>query len=309
MTAEPAISIAGLSHRYGTHPALADLSLEVATGEIFGLLGPNGGGKSTLFHLLSTILPLQHGRVLVCGCDLATRGDEVRRRIGVTFQSPSLDGRLTVAENLRHQGHLYGLRGRVLDERQEELLSQLRLQERRHDRVESLSGGMQRRVELVKGLLHRPQLLLLDEPCTGLDPGSRHDLWKVLRGLREASGMTIVLTTHLMDDAEQCDRVAILDRGTRVACGTPEELKSRVGGDTLTISTLQPQKLCDWIEQQTGLVPLRGDDTVRLQTDSAAELPARLMTEARELVQTVTIGRPSLEDVFLEATGRRFTDE
>lgn len=306
MTDGTAIRISSLSHSYGTHQALAGLTLNVPAGSIFGLLGPNGGGKSTLFHLLSTILPIQQGQVTLGGFDLRSQADEVRRQIGVTFQSPSLDARLTVAENLRHHGHLYGLSGRVLRERQELLLERFRLTGRTHDRVESLSGGMKRRVEVAKGLLHQPQVLLLDEPSTGLDPGARHDLWEILRDLRSTSGMTLMLTTHLMDEAEHCDSIGILDQGQLVACDRPEQLKSRLSGDTVTIRSTDPQRLRQWIMERTGIEPTVTDETLKFQSEASSMLPQQLLSEVRDLVLSVTIGQPSLEDVFLQVTGRQF---
>ena len=177
MNASAAISVSRLVHRYGERLALAGLDLEIERGEIFALLGPNGGGKTTLFRLLSTLIPIQQGAVEVLGYDAARQTREVRERMGVVFQAPSLDKKLTVAENLRHQGHLYGMSGAPLQRRADEMLARLGLAERRGERVETLSGGMRRRVELAKGMLHAPELLLLDEPSTGLDPGARSDLW------------------------------------------------------------------------------------------------------------------------------------
>ncbi len=234
------ISVANISHRYGERLALDQLSFEVHRSEIFGLLGPNGGGKTTLFRLLSTLLPLQSGSANVVGFDLATQSQQIRTLIGVTFQSPSLDGKLTVQENLKHQAHLYGISGAPMRERIENALQHLGLTDRKHDLAESLSGGLKRRVEIAKGLLHAPQVLLLDEPSTGLDPGARHDLWKYLKQLQREDGVTILITTHLMEEAEQCDRLGILHQGELVALGTPDELRASVGGDCLTIHAEQP---------------------------------------------------------------------
>ncbi len=186
----PAIEVRGLSHSYAERRALDGVEFSVDVGAIFGLLGPNGGGKTTLFRILSTLLPIQEGQVRILGFDLAGQPNEVRKRIGVTFQSPSIDPKLTVGENLKYQGQIYGLFGPHLRQRIDLLADKLGLKDRLAERAETLSGGLKRRVEIAKGLLHRPQVLLLDEPSTGLDPGARHDLWRYLRGLREEDGVT-----------------------------------------------------------------------------------------------------------------------
>jgi ABC-2 type transport system ATP-binding protein len=218
MNNSPAIRVQGVSHWYGQRQALNDVSFEIEPGEIFVFLGPNGGGKSTLFRLLSTLLPLAQGEATLLGFDLRRQIGEIRSRIGVVFQSPSVDRKLTVGENLLHQGHLYGIRGAELKRRSEILLERFKLTDRVRDRVETLSGGLRRRVELAKGLLHHPRLLLLDEPSTGLDPAARNDVWDYLRQLREQDGVTVVLTTHLLEEADKADRIAILDRGKLVDC-------------------------------------------------------------------------------------------
>ena len=243
MSATLAIRVNGLSHWYGSRQALDNVDFEVAAGEIFGLLGPNGGGKTTLFRILSTLLPVQKGRVDLLDFDVAGQAARVRSAIGVTFQSPSLDRKLTVRENLVTQGHLYGLSGARLRTRIETLLARLNLADRAGDRVESLSGGLARRVEIAKGLLHDPEVLLLDEPSTGLDPGARLDLWRYLQDLRLEAGVTVLVTTHLMEEADHCDRLAILDSGRLVALGTPVELRNSIGGDCLTINSAAPDEL------------------------------------------------------------------
>src|SRR5437016_8269861 len=219
----PVIRIEGLRHNYGSHMALNGVSFDVRPGEIFALLGPNGSGKTTLFRILSTLMLPVGGRSLIAGFDAARHPDEVRRRIGVVFQAQSIDIKLTAAENLWHQGHLYGLRGLVLQERITEMLQRVGLSERAKEKVQTFSGGMQRRVELAKGLMHRPSVLLLDEPTTGLDPGARIDLWQYLKILRDEEGVSVLITTHLMEEAERCDRLAILHEGKLVALGTPGE--------------------------------------------------------------------------------------
>lgn len=305
----PAIDVSHVSYSYGERRALADLTLSIGRGEIFAFLGPNGSGKTTLFRLLSTLIPLAEGDVHILGRDLRQETAEVRGLLGVVFQAPSLDRKLTVEENLRHQGRLYGLHGSLLRERQEELLAQLGLGDRRRDLVETLSGGLRRRVELAKGMLHHPPLLLLDEPSTGLDPGARSDLWEYLGRLRARAGVTVVLTTHLLEEADRADRLAILDEGRLVALDTPEALRATVGGDTITIATNDPASLAAAIEEQFGARPIRLEDSLRLeQPDGQAWIP-RLMQAFGEQITAITLSKPTLEDVFIARTGHRFWEE
>ena len=236
MSAEPAIEVGGLDFSYGDRQALCAVEFTIARGEIFGFLGPNGGGKSTLFRLLSTLVPIQSGNARILGYDLRGATQALRRKIGVVFQSPSLDGKLTVAENLAIHGNLYGIRGARLKERTQAMLARLDVSDRAGDLAETLSGGLRRRVELAKALLHEPELLLLDEPSTGLDPAARREFFNLLARLRESDGVTIVLTTHYMEEAERCDRIGILDQGRLVAIAPPGELKQRVGGDVMVIT-------------------------------------------------------------------------
>ena len=224
-----------LSHQYGSRLALSNVSFEVKAGEIFGLLGPNGGGKSTLFRILSTMMAPTGGRAEVAGHDVARDPAAVRRSIGVVFQTQSLDKALTVAENLRAQGHLHGLSGPKLRDRMQQVMERLGLADRRNDIVETLSGGLKRRVEIAKGLLHRPVVLLMDEASTGLDPGARRELWQYVEELRSREGVTILLTTHILDEADRCDRLALLHQGRVVAEGTPAHLRSRIGGDVVVL--------------------------------------------------------------------------
>ena len=243
MNSAPAIEVAELSHAYRERQALRSVSFEIAAGEIFAFLGPNGGGKSTLFRVLSTLMPPQQGHVNILGQSVVEKQLAVRETIGVVFQAPSLDKKLTVDENLSQQAALYGLHGDQLTQRREEVLQQLGLVDRRSDLTETLSGGLRRRVDLAKGLLHRPRLLLLDEPSTGLDPGARSDLWRYLQQLRDDFGVTIVLTSHLLEEADRADRVAVLHLGQIVAQGTPAELRESVGGDSISIECERPAEL------------------------------------------------------------------
>jgi ABC-2 type transport system ATP-binding protein len=304
-----AIQIENLEHRYGARRALAGISLQIETGEIFVFLGPNGGGKTTLFRLLSTLIPVQEGDVRILGFDLRRQTQAIRERIGVVFQAPSLDKKLTVVENLMHQGHLYGLSGSALEARQNEMLARLGLADRRRDRVETLSGGLRRRVELAKGMLHRPRLLLLDEPSTGLDPGARSDLWDYLQQVRRDEGVTVVLTTHLLEEAEKADRIAILNEGSLVALDTPEALKATVGGDSITIQTAEPESLAEAISARFACAANVLEGAVRLEQPRGHEWIARLIEAFPGRIDAITLGKPTLEDVFIDRTGHRFWRE
>jgi ABC-2 type transport system ATP-binding protein len=301
-----AASVSNVSHHYGDRQALCDLSLDIACGEIFALLGPNGGGKTTLFRLLSTLSPVQHGTVKILGHDVARDANLVRSQMGVVFQAPSVDKKLTVAENIRCQGHLYGLSGRVLQTRQDEMLNQLGLTDRAGELVETLSGGLRRRVELAKGMLHRPRLLLMDEPSTGLDPGARSDLWDYLQRIRTDHGVTVILTTHLLEEAQRADRTAILHQGDLVALDTPDALRASVGGDWITIRTTDPDSLSAQIAAQFEATVRVIDDEVRIEASDAQSLVVPLMEAFREEIDALTLGKPSLEDVFIDRTGHRF---
>jgi ABC-2 type transport system ATP-binding protein len=309
MATTAALETSRLVHRYGDRTALAGLDLRVEPGEIFALLGPNGGGKTTLFRLLSTLIPIQEGRASVLGFDVANQTAEVRLRIGVVFQAPSLDKKLTVAENLHHQGHLYGMSGTALRHRADEMLARLGLSDRRRSRVETLSGGLRRRVELAKGMLHHPRLLLLDEPSTGLDPAARRDLWDYLRQIRAEDGVTVVLTTHLLEEADKADRLAILNAGSLVALDTPERLRASVGGDSLTIASDDAAWLAAAIGERFGLAAQEVDGCVRLELPDASQWVPRLAEAFPGRIETITLGKPTLEDVFIDRTGHRFWNE
>jgi ABC-2 type transport system ATP-binding protein len=276
---------------------------------LFGLLGPNGGGKTTLFKLLSTLLPLQRGEIHLLGRDVRRQPAAVRRLIGVTFQAPSLDRKLSVFENLACHARLYGLTGPSLTTRVTELLDRLGLSERARDKVESLSGGLARRVEIAKGLLHSPRLLLLDEPSTGLDPGARLDLWRYLASLRDDAGVTVIVTTHLMEEAERCDDLALLDRGRIVARGSPAELRRSLGGDCLTIRGPEPESLAADISRQFGVSVRQLGGELRIDAQTDHSLLGRVLDAFGPRIEAVSLARPTLEDVFVERTGHRFWNE
>lgn len=300
------VDIHALSHFYGERRALCEVNLSVPSGEIFGLLGPNGGGKTTLFRVLATLFPVMEGRVEIFGFDLANEASEIRKRMGVIFQSPSLDKKLTVRENVWHQGHLYGLSGGVLAERMREMLNRVGLGDRGEELVENLSGGLQRRVELAKAFLHRPRLLLLDEPSTGLDPGARKDLWDYLRDLRDREGATILVTTHLMEEAERCDRLGILDHGRLLALDTPEKLRAGIGGDVIILKGRYPEGLCRKLNEQFQLQARVMDQMVRVEYKGSPRLILEILEAFGTEVDSISIGRPSLEDVFIKLTGHLF---
>jgi len=304
-----AISLAGVSHAYGTRQALINVSLEIHTAELFAVLGPNGGGKTTLFRILSTLIPLQSGAVHLLGHDLVSQAHAIRRLIGVVFQSPSLDRKLTVAENIQLQAVLYGLAGRELSRRLDELLEQFALRDRAGELTERLSGGLRRRVELAKGMIHQPRLLLLDEPSMGLDPAARSDLWQYLRYLKSEHGTTIVLTTHYLDEADGADRIAILSQGQLVALGAPDELRAEVGGDSVSIETAEPQLLAAAIRNSLGLAGRVVDDQVRLELADGHKWIARIIEDFPGQVTAIRLGKPTLEDVFIARTGHRFWRE
>lgn len=309
MVASNSIEVSHVSHHYGDRQALADLSFSVERGEIFVMLGPNGGGKTTLFRLLSTLIPLQQGEIRIAGLSVREQAHELRKRIGVVFQAPSLDKKLTVAENVWHQGHLYGLAGTRLRARSEEMLVRLGLADRARDRAETLSGGLRRRVDLAKGMLHAPAVLLLDEPSTGLDPGARSDLWNYLEQVRSTEGVTVLLTTHLLEEAERADRIAIISQGKLVALDTPDRLRATVGGDSITIQTSQPQQLAERIRERFGVAASVLDGTVRVEQPEGHQWIARLVDAFPGDIAAITLGKPTLEDVFIARTGHRFWHE
>ena len=301
-----AIHVDHLRHVYGTRVALDDVSFRVTRGEIFGLLGPNGGGKTTLFKILSTLMPATGGTATVFGDALQLAPAAVRRHLGVVFQHPSLDDMLTVHENLTCHGYLYGLHGTRLRQRTATVLQRLGLAERAGERVAALSGGLRRRTELAKALLHEPPVLLLDEPSTGLDPGARRAFIQYLRELRDRDGVTIVLTTHYMDEAERCDRVAILHQGKLVSVATPAELKDRVGGDIVVIQTPEPERMRENIRQRFACEAAVVDGTVRVERPRGHEFVRDVVDAFPSEVTLVTYGKPTLEDVFIHLTGHRF---
>ena len=308
-TAAAVIQLQGLRHQYGDRVALAGVSFDVRPAEIFGLLGPNGSGKTTTFRILSTLMLPSGGRAMIMGHDVAREPALVRRNIGVVFQAQSIDVKLSAEENLMLIGHIYGLRGAALKKRVSDMLGRVGLADRVGEKAETFSGGMQRRLELAKGLLHHPSVLLLDEPTTGLDPGARRDLSQYLQILRDEERVTVLVTTHLMEEAERCDRLAIYANGSVVALGTPTELKSEIGGDVILLECEQPEALARHIEQRFGLHPAVIDSRVRLEIENGHRFVTDVVEAFPGEIQGVSVHKPSLEDVFIRRTGHRFWTE
>lgn len=309
-SATPVISVQNLVHRYENRTALNGVSFEVRPAELFGLLGPNGSGKTTLFRILSTLMIPTAGRALVMGCDASQDPASLRRQIGVVFQAQSVDPKLTAYENLWHQGHLYGLRGSALKRRVDEILSRVGLADRAKERVETFSGGMQRRIELAKGLLHHPGVLLLDEPTTGLDPGARRDLWQYLQILRDEEHVSVLVTTHLMEEAERCDRLAIMNEGNLVALGTPAELKNEIGGDVILLDAAKDagvlaQQIRTCFQVETTVL----GNQVRIEREGGHRFVPDLVEAFPGEIQAISVSKPALEDVFIHRTGHKFWSE
>ena len=297
------IQVENLTHRYGDRVALDGVSFEVRQGEIFGLLGPNGGGKSTLFRILSTMMVPTDGRAAIAGHDVERDPAAVRRTVGVVFQTQSLDKALTVEENLRAQGHLHGLSGALLRERMGAAMERLGLKDRRGDLVDTLSGGLRRRVEIAKALLHKPKVLLMDEASTGLDPAARRDVSRHVEMLRQQEGVTILLTTHILDEADRCDRLVLLHQGRIVAQGTPGELRGRIGGDVVVLDTPDAQSLADQIARRFHAEAVARDGQVRVEIENGHRFITEVVEAFPGAIDSVGLHKPTLEDVFVRETG------
>jgi ABC-2 type transport system ATP-binding protein len=315
---EPAshiISIKEITRVFGRMTALDRVSLEIEQGELFGLLGPNGAGKTTLISILSTILSATSGNASVCGFDVGRQQGKVRQSIGIVFQDPSLDEDLSGEENLDFHGRLYGMDSDTRKSRREEVLGLVDLEERRNDLVKTYSGGMRRRLEIARGLMHRPKVLFLDEPTLGLDPQTRRKIWKYLETLKQTHAMTIILTTHYMDEADRlCSRIGIIDRGKIVALGTPGELKAGLGGDLLEMEVGEAGE--EFLEllngaDEVGSAVLKDGKLVVTVTGGESFIP-KVFDMARNHgvgISSVSLRRPNLEDVFIKLTGREIRDE
>jgi ABC-2 type transport system ATP-binding protein len=298
-----AVWVRGLTKSYGAVQAVRGIDLDVRRGEIFGFLGPNGAGKSTTIKILCTLTHATSGSARVAGYDVATERNQVRRQIGLVFQEPTLDGYLSAEQNLRFHGELYGVDRAGAAARREEVLRMVGLWDRRADLVQTFSGGMRRRLEIARGLLHSPRVLFLDEPTIGLDPQTRASIWDYIGRLHRTEDVTVFVTTHYMDEAENCDRIAIMNEGRIVALGTPEELKAQVGQDRVQIRTADDAAALVALEQRFGIQPAMHEGMVTFSVPDGAGFVPRLVSELGTAILSVAVARPSLDDVFLAHTG------
>jgi ABC-2 type transport system ATP-binding protein len=303
------ISVRGLVKKYDQIEAVRGIDLTIERGEIFGFLGPNGAGKSTTISMLCTLLKPTAGSATVDGRDVDRDQAEVRRRIGMVFQDPSLDDQLTARENLRFHALAYGIPRAHRAERIEAALAMIDLTDRGDSQVRTFSGGMKRRLEIARGIMHAPTVLFLDEPTLGLDPQTRARVWEHLKEIHRRSRITIFMTTHYMEEAEWCDRIAIIDQGQIVALGSPAELKSQVGGDIIVISTPDNDAASEEIKRAFGIDAVESEGQLRMETENGTAFIPRLIQTLSTPVQTVTLRQPSLDDVFLKLTGRAIREE
>jgi len=309
----PAIHVENLTKSFDGFVAVDGISFTIETGEIFGLLGPNGAGKTTTISMLATMQRPTSGTATVNGLDVVTGEDDVRKSIGIVFQDQSLDEELTAYENMDFHGRLYRIPGEVRRQRIGELLTLVGLDDRKDDLVKTYSGGMRRRLEIARGLLHEPKVLFLDEPTLGLDPQTRNHLWEYIARLNDEKGITIILTTHYMEEADRlCDRVAIIDRGTIIALGTTEYLKASIGGDVVTIASPDPDAIADLLTEPwvSGIERHDGSVLIRLQ-DADRHIPGIVTDLVRNGIgiTSLSVRKPTLEDVFLHYTGRTIREE
>jgi ABC-2 type transport system ATP-binding protein len=304
----PAIEVRGLVKRYGDVMAVAGVDFEVRRGELFGLLGPNGAGKTTTINILCTLARPSGGRAAVGGFDVVRQRDAVRRVIGLVFQDTTVDGYLSGWQNLRFHADLYGVPRAAFEARARALLEMVDLWDRRHDLVRTYSGGMMRRLEIARGLLHAPHVLFLDEPTIGLDPQTRASIWDYVRGLRAREDVTILFTTHYMDEAEGCDRIAIIDHGRIVALDTPEALKASVGADRVQLATADDALAIRRLRERFGIEAGIHDGAVTFSVPEGERFVPRLFAELDVPIRSVSVARPTLDDVFLAYTGRTIRD-
>jgi ABC-2 type transport system ATP-binding protein len=306
--AAPAVLVRGLRKSYGEIDAVRGIDLAVEPGEIFGFLGPNGAGKSTTIKILCTLARPTAGEASVAGFDVITERDEVRRHIGLVFQDTTLDDYLTAEQNLRFHAELYGIPSQLVAERLRQVMEMVGLWERRSSRVQTFSGGMKRRLEIARGLMHSPRVLFLDEPTVGLDPQTRVSIWNYIRELKQRETITIFLTTHYMDEAEYCDRIAIIDHGNVVALGTPDDLKAKVAKDRIQLRTADDEAATNALRDRFGLEAARRDGLLTIAVDQGEQFVPRLFAELGVPIYSISVARPSLDDVFLAYTGTTIRD-
>jgi ABC-2 type transport system ATP-binding protein len=304
----PAISVSQLTKKYGEIEAVRGIDFEVAAGETFGFLGPNGAGKSTTIKILCTLADPTSGTARVAGHDVVRERDTVRRNIGLVFQDTTLDSYLTGEQNLRFHADLYGVPKAAFAPRLRQVLEMVGLWDRRGGVVATYSGGMKRRLEIARGLLHAPRVLFLDEPTVGLDPQTRVSIWEYVNDLKKREDITIFLTTHYMDEAEHCDRIAIIDHGQIVAIDTPEALKASIGKDRVQISTADDQAAIRSLAEVFGIEAAMHEGLVTFSVESGEHFVPRLFAEMPIGIQSVSVSRPSLDDVFMSYTGKTIRD-
>jgi ABC-2 type transport system ATP-binding protein len=304
----PAIAVRDLAKSFGEIRAVRGVSFEVAAGEVFGFLGPNGAGKTTTINMLCTLAKPTSGEATVAGHDVVSQRDDVRRNIGLVFQDPTLDGYLTAEQNLKLHAELYGVQSDLVRPRMQQVMEMVGLWDRKDSVVATFSGGMRRRLEIARGLMHSPRVLFLDEPTIGLDPQTRRSIWSYIRELKEREEITIFMTTHYMDEAEWCDRIAIMDHGEIVALDAPETLKAQVGKDRVTIHTDDDQAAIAAIARRFGIEAAVSEGAVTFGVPSGEEFVPRLFAESGIPIRSVSISRPTLDDVFMSYTGTTIRD-
>jgi ABC-2 type transport system ATP-binding protein len=303
-----AVSVKGLVKRYDELEAVRGIEFEVHGGEIFGFLGPNGAGKSTTINMLCTLVRPSGGSALVAGHDVVTERDDVRRNIGLVFQDTTLDGYLTAEQNLRLHAELYGVPRELVGERMRQVMEMVGLWERKDSWVNTFSGGMKRRLEIARGLLHSPRVLFLDEPTVGLDPQTRSSIWRYIRELKAREDITIFLTTHYMDEAEYCDRIAIMDQGRIIVLDTPEALKAKVGKDRVQLQTDDDDAAIVALRERFELEATVAEGAVTFGVAAGEQFVPRLFAELGMPIRAVSVARPSLDDVFMSYTGTTIRD-
>jgi len=305
----PIIQVENLIKKYNGTEAVKGVSFSVNEGEVFGFLGPNGAGKTTTINILCTLLGFDDGTASVNGFDCKKEPHRVRQAIGLVFQEMTLDNELTAYENLKFHCYMYNMDRRLSEARIAEILEVVGLSDRKGDIVKKFSGGMKRRLEIARGLLHRPKVLFLDEPTLGLDPQTRSHVWEFIHRLKKTEGNTVFMTTHYMDEAEVCDRVAIIDRGRIIACDRPDELKKALRGDTIYLKTADNEAAASEIEAKFGFAPRKMEGALALLVASGEKFIPRLFEKLSTPISSVNLKRPSLEDVFINLTGRQIRDE
>ncbi len=301
------IQVRGLTKSYSDFLAVDNVDFDVEEREIFGFLGPNGAGKTTTINMLATLLTPTRGSATLAGYDIITQPNGVRQSIGMVFQDPSLDDRLTAEENLRFHAMLYNVPRSIRAQRMEEVLKIVGLTDRRSSLVRTFSGGMKRRLEIARGLMHHPKVLFLDEPTIGLDPQTRNAIWEHVRRLREEVGIAVFMTTHYMDEAENCDRIAIIDHGKIQALDTPEALKRMVGGDKIIV--VGDPALRDDLTARYGVPVQEVDGALHFHVEGGAEFVPRVVVDFKDRIRSIQVKQPSLDDVFLKLTGHAIPEQ